>query len=84
MGGSTASRVSCQLVGTSGGASYGRPSPSRVLGVTTRTMTVLISGRLRPETKVVLIPGLRDILMFAGGSAQAIVNSTATRGLPDP
>jgi hypothetical protein len=68
MGGSTASRESCQLVGTSGGASYGRPSPSRVLGVTARRATVLISRRLRTEIEVVFIAGLRYKSMFAGAA----------------
>jgi hypothetical protein len=46
--------------------------------------TVLISGRLRPEIKVAFIPGLRYMSMFAGGSARAIVDSTATGALSDP
>src|SRR5690348_3371747 len=44
-------------------------TPSRVLGVTARPTTVLISGRLRPEIKVVFILVLLYISMFAGAGA---------------
>ena len=52
------------------GASYGHPIPSRVLGVTVRPATVLISGRLRPAIKVAFLAGPRYILTFAGSSAR--------------
>ena len=48
-----------------------------------RPTTVLISGRLRPEIKVVFILVLLYMSMFADADARPIVDSTATRALSD-